>query len=146
MDKAAPTEYANTRSYLGGLVTRKVIPEKHSQKPYLIRWHIKLPLGRAIYLHKLCMSDPDRDLHDHPWNFISILVRGTYREITPAGERQVRLFNVHKATDPHRVKLEKPVYTILLRGKRRREFGFHTEEGWMHWREYNKRFEGAEVI
>ncbi len=150
-----PTEYLDTRSYFWGWLTRKVVPDKtvNERRPYLIRWHIWLPFGFAIYLHKLCVSDPDRDLHDHPWSFISILVWGRYTEYVPGRVRRVRWFNVRHATDAHRVVLDKrfdgedkPVYTILLRGRRQREFGFHTEEGWFHWREYNARNEGAEVI
>lgn len=148
-----PTEYLDTRSYLWGWITRKVVPDKTTDRPYLIRWHIRFPFGFAIYFHKLCLSDPDRCLHDHPWGFLSILVWGRYTEHVPGKMRRIRWLNIHRATDAHRVVLDKddagqdkPVYTILLRGRRQREFGFHTEEGWLHWREYNVRNEGAEVI
>lgn len=47
--------------------------------PYLIRWAINTPLG-GIKLHHILRSDEDRDLHDHPWSFLSIILWGGYWE------------------------------------------------------------------
>ena len=35
----------------------------------------------AIRLHQILRSDLDRNLHDHPWSFISIILKGGYYEI-----------------------------------------------------------------
>lgn len=40
-------------------------------------------LGIAIRIHKILRSDNGRDFHNHPWNFISIILKGCYFEITP---------------------------------------------------------------
>jgi len=39
-----------------------------------------LPFGIAIRLHHILRSDNDRHLHDHPWAFLSIVLRGGYWE------------------------------------------------------------------
>ncbi len=149
----AETSYLDERSYFRGLVCRVVIPSYPDRTPYLIRWKVSLPFGFAIYLHKILKSDVDRDMHDHPWNFLSILVWGSYVEETPNNNRRLKQwFNFHWATDSHRVELFKrdgveiPVYTIILRGKRVREWGYPTENGWIPWREYNQKKFGEEVI
>lgn len=50
--------------------------------PYLKRWSLFLPFGASIKLHHILRSDEDRDLHDHPWSFVSIILRGGYYEHT----------------------------------------------------------------
>ena len=40
-------------------------------------------LGIAIRVHKILRSDSGRDFHNHPWNFITVLLKGSYFEITP---------------------------------------------------------------
>lgn len=51
--------------------------------PYLLRWWLipRNPLFN-IYLHKFLRDDDDRALHDHPWFWCSILLRGEYVEVT----------------------------------------------------------------
>lgn len=51
--------------------------------PYLLRWHL-IPRNAVfnIYLHKFLRDDDDRALHDHPWPWCSILLRGEYAEVT----------------------------------------------------------------
>lgn len=53
------------------------------KKPYLIRTTLfSCPLF-SIKIHKALMSDPG-DLHDHPWNYLSIILWGGYYEETIA--------------------------------------------------------------
>lgn len=49
--------------------------------PLLIRRVLFRVPRFGIYLHHLLRSDYDRALHDHPWPFISIVLRGGYWEI-----------------------------------------------------------------
>ncbi|MGH3970512.1 MAG: hypothetical protein ACRDTV_20930, partial [Mycobacterium sp.] len=53
------------------------------EAPYLLRWYL-LPRNRHlnIYLHHFHRSDDPDVLHDHPWDFVSILIAGRYIEIT----------------------------------------------------------------
>jgi hypothetical protein len=34
----------------------------------------------GVYLHRIDQADPGLDLHDHPWPFVSIVLRGGYQE------------------------------------------------------------------
>lgn len=53
--------------------------------PYLRRWWL-LPRNRVlnVYLHQFLRDDDDRALHDHPWFWCSIILRGSYVEHTIA--------------------------------------------------------------
>lgn len=47
---------------------------------YLERFYLGSLFGRTFFLHKICASDPDRGLHDHPWDSFSVLLSGSYDE------------------------------------------------------------------
>ena len=67
-------------NYLGRY---RLINDRIDKKPYLERYHLFLIDRQSfpfnIFLHKFLKSDPD-DLHDHPWDFISIILWGGYWE------------------------------------------------------------------
>lgn len=108
--------------------------------PYLLRWWL-LPRNRwfNIYLHKILRDDDDRALHDHPWSSVSIVLRGSYLEITPHGTRLYEAGSVifRTATLPHRLEVvDGPVWTLLITGPRKREWGFHCPRGWVPWKQF----------
>ena len=35
---------------------------------YLERYYVGQAFGATFYLHRFVGSDPDRSMHDHPWN------------------------------------------------------------------------------
>ena len=49
--------------------------------PYLIRYTLFKCKWFTIKIHKALMSDP-ADLHDHPWDYISLILWGGYYEAT----------------------------------------------------------------
>lgn len=119
--------------------------------PQTERWHLLKWRGIQIALHRWLQSDNDRALHDHTADNISILLWGTYREHFshawqppghPAHLRpRLRIPGIpyfRKAETPHRVELHRgaPVWTLWIRFRPRREWGFHCSRGWRHWREY----------
>jgi hypothetical protein len=88
-----------------------------------------------IYLHKFINSDPDRNLHDHPWNFISFILWRGYVEETPGGVKKRKypgMILYRPANWAHRVHITKPAWTLVLTFKKKREWGFHTLKGWIH--------------
>jgi hypothetical protein len=106
---------------------------------YMRRWFPGPGLSARV--HEILASDPHRDLHDHPWDFTSTILFGSYRDITPEGERTFGPGDVieRRATDLHRlVVLDGPVWTMVRTGPFRRRWGFATASGWVHWREYEK--------
>lgn len=109
-------------------------------KPYIWRLRILETPWFGVFLHRILMSDKDRDLHDHPWSFITFLLMGSYNEYIPSGKRTASspTFICHRAEDLHRIELieNKPVTTLVIRGRKRRQWGFMTATGWVHNKDY----------
>ena len=127
---------------------------------YLKRWwlvpHNVLPFN--VYLHRFLRSDDDRALHDHPWANISILLSGPYTEVMPRNRKEWMLKGnrdvIRKRRYPfipvfrdanwiHRVELdkdkegnEKPLWTLFITGKYRREWGFWCPFGFRHFLDF----------
>lgn len=114
---------------------------------YLIRWRFVQTPWFAVYLHDLLEPDSARDPHDHPWTFISIILRGGYTErVWPNADGNliyVRRWlpgSVHKMTmeKAHMITRVRPrTKSLILCGPRRRNWGFWTETGFVPWQEYD---------
>lgn len=110
---------------------------------YLRRWHL-LPRNKwfKIYLHHFVASDEDEALHDHQYDNVSLVLKGSYLEHS-AGDhvRWVKPFRpvFRKAEQAHRVELlahDWHVWSLFFCGPWRREWGFWCKSGWRHWRDY----------
>lgn len=128
------------------LFERRVIGD--GPTPLLVRYIVfRLP-AFGVYLHKLCRSDYDRALHDHPWPFISVLLTDGYWErhdqtinCSEVEEWRPRWSVLLRPAEwRHRLVLEKaPVWTLILVGRRSRSWGFFLPGGWCWWRKTNYR-------
>ncbi len=120
-------------------------------EPYLYRWHViphALKKLAGVFLHIQVASDPERPLHDHPWDNTSVILGGGYDEQW-SGEpwfyprwmdleyhvRRLRRGDTvfRKATEAHRLILppEFPyTMTLFTCGPVVREWGFWFKEGW----------------
>ncbi len=116
------------------------------ENAYMLRWYL-LPRNPwfNIYLHKFLRDDDDRALHDHPWNFCSLMIKGAYRETRPNGvtTRIAPSFAYRRATDQHRVALDRdennkeiPCWTIVLTGAKIRNWGFWCLKGFVPWQDF----------
>lgn len=112
---------------------------------YLRRWRLLQTPWFAVYVHKIARPDKDRHLHDHPWTFASLILRGGYDELLRAGDGTVRKvrrgwlsWGLRRAEQMHRIaRLHRPVtWTLVLTGRRRRDWGFRTDSGWVQWERY----------
>lgn len=110
---------------------------------YITRLHVFKTPWFAIMVHKFNKPDQEPDQHDHPVTFLSLILRGKYTEIRN-GVKQVRKwFNFIRAdkTDRHRIiDVDEGTTTLCFVGKKTREWGFHTSEGWVYWKDYNKKY------
>lgn len=121
---------------------------------YWLRPYSENRLNWAARVHHIATADYDRVLHDHPWNFVSIVLRVGYTEVRPVGiepiwrangeevtytvDRRVGSFAYRRATDRHRIVAVLPdTYTLFITGPKRQWWGFYTPFGKMHWREYD---------
>lgn len=114
---------------------------------YLLRWYV-IPRNPwlNIYLHKFLHDDEDRALHDHPWWFISVMLKGGYYEVTQNNftQRLAPSVAFRKPTYAHRVVLPRvsgtdtvrPCWTLVVTGRVVRDWGFHCSQGWRHWKEF----------
>ena len=120
-----------------------------ADRPYLLRWWL-IPRNPVfnVYLHLFMRSDDDRALHDHPWANASILLRGRYTEHTIAagGVHQHRVLAAGavkvrpSGRAAHRIELtDGPCWTLFITGPRYRQWGFHCERGWVHWKRVTAR-------
>lgn len=124
---------------------RRIVYDKVTNEPYLERYYIFLKdrsnFPFNIFIHKFLKSDPD-DLHDHPWDYYTFILRGGYWEYTPEGKFWRRPFSCRhgKAKSLHRIELdkEKPYcWTLFIPCTRKRQWGFVTDDGWINNKDYN---------
>ena len=105
---------------------------------------------RSTRLHHILRSDADDDFHDHPFDFVSVLLTAGYLEHLPGSADQPfpsrtvyhPRFSVvrHKAGAFHRLELvDGPVWTLCFTSKRLKSWGFLTPRGFVPWREYVSR-------
>lgn len=107
---------------------------------YMRRWRIGPQSWPGLRLHNIVRSDRDRELHDHPFWFVSFIFRGGYIENYPDGTS--RTFTApaivfRTAREFHRLDLidGKPAWTLVLRGAYRRAWGF-AAMNWIPWRQF----------
>lgn len=116
--------------------------------PYLFRWYIypQNELGFNLYFHVQVASDPERPLHDHPWDNASTILAGGYEEhlAYPKGNgldqpseniRHPGDMISRPAILAHRLVLPAGIpysMTMFMTGPKIREWGFWYPDGWVH--------------
>ena len=102
----------------------------------------------AVYIHQICKSDEDSFPHDHPWNFSSIILEGSYEETAwypphfDVGHCNTYYTDdviEHKAVDAHKIRLRSTeVWTLVFTSGRDRYWGYQTDAGWIGHKEYRQ--------
>lgn len=120
------------------LYKRTVITRGYTDIPYLIRYSLFSCRFFAVKLHHILVSDDDC-LHDHPWSFLSILLRGAYLEESTNDARlyQAPAILFRKAEWKHRLVIGKPVWSFVITFKKVREWGFWTKVGFVPWYKFH---------
>lgn len=95
----------------------------------------------AIRIHHICRRDLERDQHDHPWSYRTVILRGFYVEEGP--DNILRLYSAgttkaQHATHFHRIDSvsEGGVYTLFIVRKKTHEWGFNVDGVKVPWTEY----------
>ena len=109
--------------FLDRLGRKRVILDRQSNIPYLTRYYLFLKERKwfpfNIFLHNFHKGDPD-DLHDHPWNYRTIILAGGYWEYTNEGKkwRGPLSYKFSKADTFHRIELDpkNPKFLQTIRG------------------------------
>lgn len=97
-----------------------------SECPYMRRWALVLGLF-SIRVHHWYRSDDDRAFHDHPWWFITLVLKGGYTDVSPAGRDHLGLGSIRfrPALHQHTAKVDPGgAWTVILTGPNVRTWGF----------------------
>lgn len=122
---------------------KRTIYDRLENEPYLIRYYLFLKDRKwfpfNVFLHKFMKGDPD-ELHDHPWPYATLILKGGYWEITPNGRhwRGPGSFRLAGSNSLHRVELEPGIHawTLFMPGPKLREWGFIVKGKWMQHEKY----------
>jgi len=128
---------------------------------YMERFWLFQTRWLSCRLHHICSHDWDPHLHDHPWDFVSVVLKGAYVERRPhspikpvfvthdfEGRREmVEPYTTvarkrgsicyRRATDRHRISYVAPgTWTLFFLRPRIQWWGFYTPAGKIHYRNY----------
>ena len=140
---------------------KRIIYDRIHNEPYLERYYLFLKERQRfpfnIFLHKFLKGDPD-DVHDHPWPYFTLILRGGYYEWIPQfnseGKKTCEIrkwrgpghFRFCSANSFHRIELHPGItaWTLFMPGPQKREWGFWVKNKWIHNEQYLKeRYEQA---
>lgn len=134
---------------------KRIVMDRVSNQPYLERFYLFLQdrddFPFNIFLHKFLKSDPD-DVHDHPWPYCTLILRGGYYEWVPEFDSQGNKireiakwrapghFRFCSASSYHRIELKPGVtcWTLFMPGPKQRDWGFLVKNRWVQWEQYLK--------
>lgn len=92
--------------------------------PYAERWVFNAGLF-TLRVHHFVRSDDDRAFHDHPWWFLTLVVKGSYIDRSPNGDDVLKPGSVRFRPARHRhTVVTYGVWTIVLTGRKKRAWGF----------------------
>ena len=102
--------------------------------------------GIAVRVHEILRSDAGRHPHDHPWWYITIILRGGYIETLYDNEGRVKDVNYwgpgtilfRRASSWHRLTLPEktPTWTLFISGPYQHTWGFNVNGKKVPHREY----------
>ena len=114
--------------------------------------------GDSLLLHFFARPDDDGALHDHPWDFRTTILTGSYCELVPSAKwmpdidhglgpslgEATSLMRTqgdivgHRSTDLHAVEsVSADTWTLVRTGPRVREWGFHPPgQRWIGYRAF----------
>lgn len=124
-----PDDLYMRRFWLFNPYDRETNEPKHKWFPWSIR------------LHHIVRADDDRDLHDHPWNARTIILRGGYIEqlihgeniMVPGKTRKIKFEEYHRIDF---VSSTAETWTLFISGPYQGVWGFLKDGVKVPWREY----------
>ena len=122
----------------------KLIKEIKSKsgKIHFRRWELIKTPWFSIWIHGIYAADEDKHLHNHPWDFKSLILKGSYIEETEKGciLQSVGKFNSRSGEDFHKILKvnDSVVYTLFIASPIKREWGYKVSGKFIHHEEYRK--------
>ena len=122
---------------------KRIIYDRTGTIPYLVRYYIFLKDRNLfpfnITLHKILVSD-DPKLHDHPWNWGALILKGGYWEHSLKGKVWCGTGSIRfrSALDVHWLELDKdkngdiiPCWSLFFMGRKKKDWGFIHNGKWI---------------
>lgn len=121
------------------------------EDPFFVRYRLVKTRWFSLYLHEFHRSDKTTCLHDHPWPFVAVVLRGGYWEEMPTrhgwSEHEIVVAETRlhwrrpgailwrSAATAHRVSIDEGTrpWSLVLVGRKSRPWGFWTRAGWIPW-------------
>ncbi len=95
------------------------------------RWELIKTRWGSIWLHAIYKADVDKHLHNHPWDFRSIVLKGSYKELTQQGIQlqSPGKINVRDGSKYHKILelLSPVVYTLFFASTPKRQWGYDVD-------------------
>jgi hypothetical protein len=132
---------------------KRIIMDRTCDEPLVTRYYLFLKdrtwFPFNVFLHKFHKGDPD-DVHDHPWPYATLILKGGYWEWIPqfnsqgvkvceiAKWRKPGHFRICSANSFHRIEIDPDVecWTLFMPGPQKREWGFLVNNKWIPNGEY----------
>jgi hypothetical protein len=118
----------------------------NAECPVMIRSVIAVA-GFSVRLHRFRAGYEDEHPHDHPWAFITVVLRGGYVDISAAGVRDVLTrgsVRYRRSSHTHRTSVAPSgATTLVLTGPLVRDWGFWIDGKLYPWRRYRQEFPPA---
>ena len=136
-------------NFLDRVGRKRIVMDRQDNAPYLERYYVFLKDRKHfpfnVFIHKFLKSDPD-DVHDHPWPYATLILKGGYYEWTPVFDVEGKKitetcrwrgpghFRICSATSYHRIELDPNItaWTMFMPGPQKREWGFFVKNKWVH--------------
>lgn len=135
-------------NFLERIGRKRIIMDRESNEPLLTRYYLFLKerdwFPFNVFLHNFHKGDPG-DVHDHPWPYATLIIKGGYFEWVPQFDSQGKMFGqicqwrgpghfrICGATSYHRIELDPNVdcWTLFMPGPKKREWGFLVKNKWI---------------
>lgn len=96
----------------------------------------------SLFVHFIYKEDKDKYLHNHPWNYVGLVLKGSYTEETELGTRQAKLGTVSFGNRKFFHKILKindgPVVTLFFVYGKYIDWGYKSENGFVESKDYRK--------
>lgn len=122
---------------------KRIIYDREGEREYLVRYYLFLKDRKNFpfnfTLHKILESD-EPVLHDHPWDWGAMILKGGYWEHTETGKhwRGPGHIRFRKAKNLHWLELAKdkngdniPCWSLFFMGKQKHDWGFMKDGEWV---------------
>ncbi len=103
-------------------------------------------LGFAVRIHEILRSDSGRDPHNHPWMYVTVVLKGGYYEARYAADGHLTDMKWHgpgsilyrPANSWHKLIVPdgETATTLFITGKKCQRWGFNTSEGFVPYDKY----------